>query len=293
MDERRTAGLAGTALGLGIGALLMYAMDPQLGARRRAMAQDLLRRTVTPAPPTAMERLGLEMDRRLPAASATWDRLGTRLAEMPRPAPRTAMGWMLGLAAIGAAVAAMSRPPVRERMRGMIRAQPVRQQATIQIDAPPDRVYEAFAHHENFPRYMSMVEEVRPLGGDRTRWVVKGPGGARVEWNSIVTDREPGRLLAWRSEPGSMVENEGCVRLQPSGSGTRATVEMSYQPPGGRLGHVVAKATGRAPEQDLEQDLQNMKRWIERGGDAIGADGTPQGGGVSGGTSSWMTRTTP
>ena len=110
---------------------------------------------------------------------------------------------------------------------------------------------------------MSRVIEVRSLGGDRSHWKVKGPAGIPIEWDSVITEREPGRLLAWHSEPGSTVEHAGRVELERCPSGTRATVSMTYRPPGGRLGHVVASLFGRNPGQDLDRDLDNLKAFIE------------------------------
>jgi uncharacterized membrane protein len=134
---------------------------------------------------------------------------------------------------------------------------------SIEIAATPEQVYDEWRDYENFPRFMSMVEEVRSLDGDRSHWVVKGPAGTRVSWDSVLTAQDRGRLLAWRSEPGSLVDHGGRVELRPAATGTNATVRMSYEPPGGRLGHAVASLFGRNPRQDLERDLQRMKEHIE------------------------------
>ncbi|MGH7542862.1 MAG: hypothetical protein ACREK7_02895 [Gemmatimonadota bacterium] len=76
---------------------------------------------------------------------------------------------------------------------------------------------------------MSHVQEVREIGPGRTRWKATGPLGTTVSWNAVETARVPGRLLAWRSEPGSQIDNAGIVRFEPVGDGaTRVDVRLSY-----------------------------------------------------------------
>jgi uncharacterized membrane protein len=40
---------------------------------------------------------------------------------------------------------------------------------------------------------------------------------------------------------------------------------MSYNPPAGALGHVVAKLFGADPKSELDDDLMRLKRTIETG----------------------------
>ena len=136
---------------------------------------------------------------------------------------------------------------------------------SIEIAAPPETVYDVWSHYENFPHFMSHVIEVHDLGGDRSHWVVQGPAGSEVEFESVLTAAERPSRLAWQSEPGSEVDTEGLVVLEPSGAGTRATVRMSWRPPAGSAGKALAMLTGVDPEQALEDDLRRMKQFIERG----------------------------
>lgn len=171
-------------------------------------------------------------------------------------------------ALLGAAGAALILQASRTHGTASHRALPSRGrrieiERSIEIAATPEQVYDEWRNYENFPRFMSMVEEVRTLDGDRSHWVVKGPAGTHVSWDSVLTAQDRGRLLAWRSEPGGPVDHSGRVELRPGATGTRATVRMSCEPPGGRLGHAVASLFGRNPQQELDQDLQRMKEHIE------------------------------
>lgn len=137
---------------------------------------------------------------------------------------------------------------------------------TININAPVEKVYEVWNRHENFPHFMSRVLEVKNLGDGRYHWKVAGPAGIPVEWEAAITKQIPNQLLAWESVAGSTVEQKGVVRFLPNGNGgSRAEVKMSYLPPAGVAGHVVAKLFGADPKSEMAADLLRMKSFIETG----------------------------
>ena len=251
MREAKSMHLSRLVLGMGIGAALMYVFDPQQGRQRRRIALAEVQRRIEPPAGAAGRWSAMDRDEWIHRA-------------------REHRGGLLGLLVGGAAVGLALRSALR-RTGGAASAHGDRQghaievEKSIQITATPEQVFKLWSDYDNFPRFMSMVEEVRSLGGDRSHWVVKGPAGTRVEWDSVITERAPGRLLAWRSEPGGAVDHAGRVQFAPSGSGTRVTVSMSYRPPGGRLGHAVASLFGRNPGQEMDADLQRMKSFVETG----------------------------
>ncbi len=139
-------------------------------------------------------------------------------------------------------------------------------QKTININAPVERVFELWTQHENFPRFMSHVREVTDLGDGRYRWKVAGPAGISVEWEGMITKQIPNQMLAWESIPGSLIEQSGVVRFQPNEDGsTRLDVKLSYHPPAGMAGHLVARLFGADPKSELDADLLRMKAFIETG----------------------------
>src|SRR5688500_13888802 len=116
---------------------------------------------------------------------------------------------------------------------------------------------------------MTHLESVRMLDDQRSHWVARAPriAGGKVEWEAEITDDEPDRRIAWRSLPRSQVENAGEIRFSP-GPGDRGTevhVSMSYVPPAGRLGNLVAWMFGEAPDHQVREDLRNFKRMMECG----------------------------
>jgi uncharacterized membrane protein len=136
---------------------------------------------------------------------------------------------------------------------------------SIRIGVPREQVWALWSQCDQFPRFMSLVEEVRRLDDDRWHWMVKGLAGRRLEWDAAVTERRPPELLAWRSEPDAPVQHEGRVRFDETARGTRVTVRMCYRPPAGVIGHTVAALFGRDARHELDADLMRMKAYLETG----------------------------
>lgn len=144
-------------------------------------------------------------------------------------------------------------------------AEPVREMITIAVT--PEECYRLWRDVENLPRFMTHLESVQKKDDRTSHWVVKAPGGGTAEWDSEITADEPNAMLAWRSLPGADVENSGSVRFEaaPGGRGTTVRVEMSYVPPAGKLGAVVAKVSGEEPRQQVREDLRRFKQLLETG----------------------------
>lgn len=170
-------------------------------------------------------------------------------------------GLVMSLLGGGLVVRAMAN----EELGSVVSGAPIAVDKTTRIEAPVDQVYAYWRNLENFPQWMEHVREVRYIGGDRFHWTVDGPAGASVEWDSELLDVHENQEMAWRSVAGSSVDNSGRVRFEPEGEATRVHVHMHYAPPGGVLGHAVAKAFGVDPRSQMDDDLQRMKSLIEAG----------------------------
>jgi uncharacterized membrane protein len=139
-------------------------------------------------------------------------------------------------------------------------------QKTIRVAAPVERVFDFWDHYENFPRFMSHVREVRSEATtQRSHWVVAGPAGVPITWDTEITEFIPNQLIAWETVPGSVVAHRGCVRFQPEDGITRLDIRMSYNPPAGAVGHAVAALFGSDPKHALDDDLMRFKSLIELG----------------------------
>lgn len=254
---RGTMALVG---GAGLGAGLMYLLDPDRGEQRRAQLGDAMT--------DAAERLGQH------DVMSTVRQASARLEGMrPRPAwqdgrltlrrRRTMSGfldhhrWSLLGAAAGVLAAGVW---------GLWRREPGEIRESVTVNASPERVYDMWTRFENFPRFMPAVREVRSTGADRTHWVIDGPAGTPLEFESVVTRRQPSHALAWRTVAGALVSHGGSARFRPSGPGsTRVDVVMWWRPAAGGIGEGVATLSGIDPAHVLREGLRRFKAALEQG----------------------------
>jgi uncharacterized membrane protein len=139
--------------------------------------------------------------------------------------------------------------------------------SSIAIGRPVGEVYAFWRDFENLPRFMKHLASVRDLGGGRTRWRVEGPGGMQAEWEAELVQERAAELLAWKSVPGSDVDNAGTVRFRAGRTPdeTIVTVELRYAPPAGTLGKALLRLLRREPGQQLRDDLRRLKQVLETG----------------------------
>jgi uncharacterized membrane protein/gas vesicle protein len=175
----------------------------------------------------------------------------------------------LGLLAAGAGAALLLRTATNKPIRRVVGVGAGRRavdiQKTINVNAPVEKVFETLTHYENFPQFMSNVREVRVRNDGSSHWRVTGPVGQAVEWDAVTTQLVPNEVLAWKTTPDSVVEHAGSIRFEPVNGGTRLDVKMSYNPPGGALGHAVMMFLGADPKSELDADLLRMKTFLETG----------------------------
>lgn len=143
------------------------------------------------------------------------------------------------------------------------RGQGIKVERTITVSRPRAEVYRFWRQLENLPRFMDHLESVTVIDENRSHWVAKAPAGTRVEWDASIHNEIENELIAWRSLPGSDVDNAGSVHFTPAGNTTEVRVVLSYDPPAGKLGSAVAKLLGEEPGQQVEEDLRRFKQVME------------------------------
>jgi uncharacterized membrane protein len=150
-----------------------------------------------------------------------------------------------------------------------------RVEKSVTINRPASELYSFWRNFENLPLFMNHLESVRSTGGERTHWVAKAPAGTTVEWDAEVYNEKRDELIAWRTLEGSQVASAGSVRFEESPDGTATTVRVTlkYDPPGGKLGSLVASLFGENPEQQIDEDLGRFKQLMEAGGTAATTSG--------------------
>ena len=146
-------------------------------------------------------------------------------------------------------------------------AREVHVEKSITIAASPEDLYSFWRNFENLPRFMDNLESVTQLDGNRSHWVAKGPGGAKVEWDAEIYNEKKGEMIAWRSLPEADITNAGSVHFEaaPGGRGTYLKVVLNYNPPGGKAAALFAKLFGQEPGQLVESNLRRLKQLLEAG----------------------------
>ena len=128
----------------------------------------------------------------------------------------------------------------------------------IDVDRPISTVYNQWTQFEDFPRFMEGVESVRQLDDVQLHWKAS-IGGVEREWDAMIVDQEPDRVISWQNTTGAT--NRGVVRFSPLGSEqTRIDLHLEFEPEGAveqvgdKLGMVSRRAKG---------DLERFKGFIE------------------------------
>jgi uncharacterized membrane protein len=132
--------------------------------------------------------------------------------------------------------------------------------ASVTVNAPINQAYSLFTHFNDFPKFMSFVNEVTYYDEQHSHWVADVVG--RHEWDAINEDWIENRQIGWRSYNG--LENRGRVTFQSEGpTRTRIDVYVLYNPPAGALGDLGEKlGAGGTFESKLQHDLDNFARMV-------------------------------
>jgi uncharacterized membrane protein len=259
----------------------MYFFDPRMGNRRRAMAEDQLRRLSRqascgcdaglrdlgnraqgalhdfgelvqhgrwPARQRRGQRGGWSPAARLIAATCGGVLMANCLAR------RSPSAILLGTVGFGLFARSMESG-----------SSGIRIQRTIEINAPVGRVYDFFSHPENYPRISDCVANVEVFGDGRFAKDML-IAGVPYRFEERFYRCEENCALESRSEPGSAMHYCKQMMFGDAGDGwTRLNVHFSYHPPGGALGHAFASVLGIDPKSILNDLLMRAKFFLETG----------------------------
>jgi uncharacterized membrane protein len=136
---------------------------------------------------------------------------------------------------------------------------------SVTINRPLSDLYRFWRNFENLPTFMNHLESVAVRDEGISHWVAKGPAGVRVEWDARIINEVTDKVIGWQSLEGSMISTAGSVNFDEDPHGTRVTVNLQYNPPGGKLGAVMAKLFGEEPSQTIREDMRRFKQLMETG----------------------------
>jgi Polyketide cyclase / dehydrase and lipid transport len=135
----------------------------------------------------------------------------------------------------------------------------------ITVNRPRSDVYAFWRNLTQLPLFMNHLVSVQGNPDGTTHWKAKSPIGT-VDWDAEIVQDKPDEMISWRSVADSEVRNSGAVRfLDGDSGGTEVAVDISFDPPMGVLGEIVAKLFGEAPDQQIADDLKHFKEIMESG----------------------------
>ncbi len=135
---------------------------------------------------------------------------------------------------------------------------------SVVVPVAPAVAYRFWRDLSNLPRFMSHLERVDVTDATHSHWVARAPAGLQVDWDAKIINDVENKLIGWRSLDHADVVSAGSVRFRPASGGTRITVHLQYEPPGGRLGDWIAEAFGRSPAQAIRADLARLNEELVR-----------------------------
>ena len=133
----------------------------------------------------------------------------------------------------------------------------------IEIDAPPQLVWDVFSDVERWPEWTASVTSLVGLDGPALavgkRFAIKQPGMLKLVWK--VTAIDPGSSWTWmQRSPGVLVSARHFVIGQPGGS-TLVRQQLDQR---GALGGLVGRLMVKKTKRFLELEAQGLKARSEQ-----------------------------
>ncbi|MEV6297999.1 SRPBCC family protein [Actinoplanes sp. NPDC051861] len=151
-------------------------------------------------------------------------------------------------------------------------------QQAIEVSAPVHTVYEQLAAFENYPRFMTGVRQVTPIGADQTHWIMD-VDGKRREFDAQIIERSPDERVSWSTMEGPLLAET--ITLRPMGEAKTQVVaqleaDIAFLMPSDRHGQ-------ESLNRRLKADLTTFKGLVESG--VLGGRPIPSGAGTKMGRS--------
>ena len=136
-------------------------------------------------------------------------------------------------------------------------------QDSVEIDAPPQLVWDVFSDVERWPDWTASVTSLVGLDGPALavgkRFAIKQPGMSKLVWK--VSEIDPGSSWTWvQRSPGVRVSARHWVITQPGGR----TVVRQQLDQRGVLGALVGRLMVKKTKRFLELEAQGLKARSEQ-----------------------------
>ena len=136
-------------------------------------------------------------------------------------------------------------------------------ETTVDIDAPPEKVWAVLEDVERWPEWTASMTKVERLDsgefgmGSKVR--IKQPAFPPAVWE--VSRFAAGASFAWTAKsPG--VTTVGDHRVTPTATGSKVTLSITQA---GSVGWLIGTLMGSRTRRYMEQEAQGLKRRVEGG----------------------------
>jgi uncharacterized protein YndB with AHSA1/START domain len=145
--------------------------------------------------------------------------------------------------------------------------------ASIEIDAPPDRVYDAVLDPERLHEWVTIHRRVNKADGgnphegyEMVQTLCLRGANFKVRWT--LTDAERPDHATWEGRGPAHSYARTSYRLTPRDGGrTKFDYENEFKAPGGIVGAAASRALmGGVPEREANRSLQRLKALLEGNG---------------------------
>jgi len=140
--------------------------------------------------------------------------------------------------------------------------------ASVVIARPRPELYAFWRDFTNAPKFMARVAAVTAVDSLSSMWTVKDEAGNTAQWEMLVTDDEPDRLIAWSTSGNSPVSYSGRVEFQDAADeGTEVTAMVRHEQHAGLVETLIEAVSGAHAEQEppvqSRGDLGRFKEYME------------------------------
>jgi carbon monoxide dehydrogenase subunit G len=146
--------------------------------------------------------------------------------------------------------------------------------ATIEIDAPPEAVYDRVLDPSCLSEWVTIHRRVNKSdsgeprkGFEMNQTLCLRGANFKVQWT--LTEAEKNQKATWEGRGPAHSYARTAYKLSPvdGGKRTRFDYENEFKAPGGMIGAAASRVlVGGVPQREANRSLQNLKALLERNG---------------------------
>ena len=131
------------------------------------------------------------------------------------------------------------------------------------VNASPEQVFALLTDLDRLPEWstVTVATQDAPSGelrqGDTFRQTLRVVG-KQIDAEWTVTELDRPRHIAYEAKGPAGAWLRMAQTVQPSGGGSRVSVEIDYELPGGAIGGAVSSLMERRNEREVEHSLHNL-----------------------------------